>query len=72
MDGSTVSLQAEYPEIIMEESVQKALESGLFSLFSVLGTYEREMCMDALDNSARAIFKNLWEEWNKTGKFVEQ
>jgi len=67
-----VALQAEYPELIIEEPVQRALAPGLYALFGVLGTYEREMCMGALDGSSRGVFKNLWEEWNKFGRYVEQ
>src|SRR5262245_57012851 len=67
-----VALQAEYPELVMDEPVRKALSLGLYALFSVLGTFEREMCMAALAGPAREIFKNLWENWNKFGKFVEQ
>lgn len=67
-----VSLQAEYPELVMEKSVQKALAPGLYALFNVLGTYEREMCMGALDGPGRGIFKKLWEDWNKFERFVEQ
>jgi hypothetical protein len=67
-----VALAAEYPELVMEESVQKALAPGLYSLLSVLGTYEREMCMGALDGAGRGIFKGLWEEWNQFGRFVEK
>jgi hypothetical protein len=67
-----VALQAEYPDLIMEEPVQKALAPGLYALFGILGTYEREMCMGALDGAGRGIFKNLWEEWSKFGKFVEK
>ena len=67
-----VALLAEYPELVIEEGVQKALAPGVYTLFGVLGTYEREMCMAALDGSGRGIFKNLWEEWNKFGRFVEQ
>ena len=66
-----VALQAEYPELVMEEPGQKALAPGLYALFSVLGTYEREMCMAALDGPGRGIFKALWEDWNKFGRFVE-
>ena len=66
-----VALLAEYPELVIEEEVQKALEPGVFALFSVLGTYEREMCMAALDGPGRGIFKNLWESWNRFGRFVE-
>jgi hypothetical protein len=66
-----VALQAEYPELIMEEPVQKALAPGLYALFGVLGTYEREMCMAALDGPGRGIFKKLWEEWSSFGKFTE-
>ena len=66
-----VALQAEYPELVMEELVQKALAPGLYALFSVLGKYEREMCMAALDGPGRGIFKTLWEDWNKFGRFVE-
>ena len=67
-----VALLAEYPELVIEEGVQKALAPGLYALFGILGTYEREMCMAALDGSGRGIFKNLWEEWSKFGRFVEQ
>jgi len=67
-----VALLAEYPELVIEQGVQKALAEGVYALFGVLGTYEREMCMAALDGSGRGIFKNLWEEWNKFGRFVEQ
>jgi hypothetical protein len=67
-----VALQAEYPELVMEESVQKALMPGIYALFGVLGTYEREMCMAALDGPSRGIFKSLWEDWSKHGKFVER
>jgi nucleolar pre-ribosomal-associated protein 2 len=67
-----IALQAEYPELIIEEVVQKELKVGIFALFGVLGTYERDMCMGALDGPGRGIFKSLWEEWNKFGKFVEQ
>jgi len=67
-----VALQAEYPDLILEEPVQKALAPGLYALFSILGIYEREMCMGALDGVGRGIFKNLWEEWNRFGKFIEK
>jgi len=66
-----VALQAEYPKLVMEEPVQKALAPGLYELFCVLGTYEREMCMAALDGPGRGIFKTLWEDWNKFGRFVQ-
>jgi len=66
-----VALQAEYPELFMEESVQKALMPGIYTLFGVLGTYEREMCMAALDGPSRGVFKSLWEDWSKHGKYVE-
>ena len=67
-----VALQAEYPELVIDESVQKALAPGLYSLFNILGTFEREMCMGALDGTGRGIFKSLWEEWNQFGRFVEK
>jgi Urb2/Npa2 family len=67
-----VALQTEYPELGMEEHVQRALAPGVYALFGVLGTHEREMCMAALDGPARGIFKNLWEEWSQFGKFVEK
>ena len=67
-----VALLAEYPDLIMEEQVQKALAPGLHALFSILGTYERDMCMAALDATGRGIFKNLWEEWYRFGRFVEK
>jgi hypothetical protein len=66
-----VALQAEYPDLIMEELVQKALAPGIYALFGILGTYEREMCMAALDGAGRGIFKKLWEDWSKFGKFTE-
>jgi len=56
----------------MEESVRKALAPGIHALFSVLGTHEREMCMAALDGPSRGIFKSLWEDWSKHGKFTER
>jgi hypothetical protein len=67
-----VALIAEYPDLTIEEPVQKALAPGLYALFDILGTYEREMCMGALDGAGRGIFKKLWEEWSKFGKFVEK
>ena len=67
-----VALLAEYPDLIIEESVQKALAPGIYALFSILGTYEREMCMGALDGAGRGIFKKLWEDWNKYGRFMEK
>ena len=67
-----VALLAEYPDLVIEEPVQKALAPGLYALFSILGKYEREMCMGALDGAGREIFKNLWEDWNKYGRFMEK
>jgi Urb2/Npa2 family len=66
-----VALQAEYPLLVMEKPVQEALAPGLYALFDVLGTYEREMTMASLDNVGRGIFKKLWEEWSKFGRFTE-
>jgi len=67
-----VALLAVYPDLIIEEPVQKALAPGIYALFSILGTYEREMCMGALDGAGRGIFKKLWEDWNKYGRFMEK
>ena len=67
-----VALIAKYPELVIEGPVQKALAPGLYALFNVLGTYEREMCMAALDGPGQGIFKKLWEDWGRFGKFVEK
>jgi nucleolar pre-ribosomal-associated protein 2 len=67
-----IALQAEYPDLVMEDSVRQALLPGIYALFGVLGTYEREMCMAALDGPSRGIFKSLWEDWSKHGRFVER
>lgn len=58
---------------VLEASNKRLLEEHIcYEIMTLCGMHEREMIGAALDSGKRAVFKRLYDEWNKFGRYNEK
>ncbi|KAJ6262168.1 hypothetical protein Dda_2973 [Drechslerella dactyloides] len=55
----------------LPSDVRAALTPGLYAMFDVMQASTLRTLNMSLDNPGRVIFKSLYEDWNKFGKWVD-
>ena len=61
------------PAANMTASCKTMLEEGIcYEIMHICSTSEREMIGSALDSGRRAVFKRLYDDWNKFGRWKDK